>query len=378
MNNQTVEVSVVIPSKDEMNTIGICIKKIQEVLEAHGISYEIIVADNSADLTPNIARSLGATVVTPDRMGYGYAYRYGFKYAKGKYIVIGDADNTYDFSEIIKLIEPLRNNEADIVIGSRFKGRIEKGAMPWLHRYIGNPILTFFINVFFNASLSDAHSGFRAFKREVLETIEFTSYGMEFASEMIIKAIKKGFSIKEVPITYYPRLSGKSKLSSFSDGWRHLKFMLLFTPKYVYFIPSMFFLFFGLSMLLLAFFNIHLGYSPGIHSSILGGMFTILGYNIFMMGIFTDTYIARKIHIEMSVITKTILRKVTVEKGILIGMALAFIGFVYTIYLFNIWVGSGFRILPIRGQNVISITLIILGLQTIFYSVVLSLLSENI
>jgi len=201
---------------------------------------------------------------------------------------------------------------------------------------------------------------------------------MEFASEMIIKAIKKGFSIKEVPITYYPRLSGKSKLSSFSDGWRHLKFMLLFTPKYIYFIPSIFFLFFGLSMLLLAFFNIHLGYSPGIHSSILGGMFTILGYNIFMMGIFTDTYIARKTHIEMSVITKTILRKVTVEKGILIGMALAFIGFVYTIYLFNIWVGSGFRVLPIRGQNVISITLIILGLQTIFYSVVLSLLSENI
>jgi glycosyltransferase involved in cell wall biosynthesis len=378
MNNQTVEVSVVIPSKDEMNTIGICIKKIQEALEAHGISYEIIVADNSADLTPNIARSLGATVVTPDRMGYGYAYRYGFKYAKGKYIVIGDADNTYDFSEIIKLIEPLRNNEADIVIGSRFKGHIERGAMPWLHQYIGNPILTFFLNLFFNTSLSDAHSGFRAFKREVLETIEFTSYGMEFASEMIIKAIKKGFSIKEVPITYYPRLSGKSKLSSFSDGWRHLKFMLLFTPKYVYFIPGIFFLFFGLSMLLLAFFNIHLGYTPGIHSSILGGMFTILGYNIFIMGIFTDTYIARKIHIEMNVITKTILRKVTVEKGILIGMTLALIGFAYTIYLFNIWVDSGFRVLPIRGQNVMSITLIILGLQTIFYSVLLSLLSENI
>jgi glycosyltransferase involved in cell wall biosynthesis len=378
MNNQVVEVSVVIPSKDEMNTIGICIKKIQEVLETHDIRYEIIVADNSADLTPDIARSLGATVVTPDKMGYGYAYRYGFKYAKGKYIVIGDADNTYDFSEIIKLIEPLRNNEADIVIGSRFKGHIEKGAMPWLHQYIGNPILTFFLNLFFNTSLSDAHSGFRAFKREVLETIEFTSYGMEFASEMIIKATKKGFRIKEVPITYHPRSSGKSKLSSFSDGWRHLKFMLLFTPKYVYFIPSIFFLLFGLSMLSLAFFNIHLGYSPGIHSSILGGMFTILGYNIFMMGIFTDTYVARKIHIEMSKITKTILGKVTMERGILIGVILTFIGLAYIIYLFNIWVDSGFRILPLRGQNVMGITLIILGLQTIFYSVLLSILYENI
>jgi glycosyltransferase involved in cell wall biosynthesis len=378
MSKQTVEVSVVIPSKDEMNTIGTCIKKVRDALEAHGISYEVIVADNSTDQTPEIARSLGAIVVTPDRMGYGYAYRYGFKYARGKYIVIGDADNTYDFSEIMRLLEPLRNNEADIVIGSRFKGHIEKGAMPWLHRYIGNPILTFFINLFFNANLSDAHSGFRAFKREILENIEFTSYGMEFASEMIIKAVKRGFRIKEVPITYHPRLSGKSKLNSFSDGWRHLKFMLLFTPKYVYFIPSIFFLLFGLFMLSLAFFNIHLGYSPGIHSSILGGMFTILGYNIFVMGIFTDTYIAKKVHVEMSKITRVILGKVTVERGIVIGIILALMGFAYIIYLFNVWVSSGFRILPIRGQNVIGVTLIVLGLQTIFYSVLLSILSENI
>jgi len=376
--NSNIEVSVVIPSLNEEATIGLCIEKIWKVFQEHNINGEIIVADNSIDSTPEIAKSLGAVVVTPDRRGYGYACRYGFKHAKGKYIVIGDADNTYDFSEIVKLIEPLRKDEADIVIGSRFKGCIEKNAMPLLHKYIGNPLLTFFINLFFKAGVSDANSGFRAFKRESLEVMDLKSDGMEFASEMIIKAIKKGLRIREVPITYHPRMAGKSKLKSFSDGWRHLKFMLLFTPKYVYFIPSLASLIFGLFMLLIALTNIHLGYSPGVHSSILGGMFTILGYNIFMMGIFTDTYIARKIHVEMSKITMTILRKVTVERGIFMGIVLALIGFAYTIYLFNIWISSSFRILPIRGQNVIGFTLIILGLQTIFYSILLSILSENI
>ncbi|MGB9831273.1 MAG: glycosyltransferase family 2 protein, partial [Fervidicoccus fontis] len=140
----SLEVSVVIPSKNEEATIGICIGKIKKVFQEYNINGEIIVADNSTDSTPEIAKSLGAKVVRPDKLGYGYAYRYGFKHARGKYIVMGDADNTYDFLEMIKLIEPLRRDEADIVIGSRFKGCIKEGAMKWLHRYIGNPILTFF------------------------------------------------------------------------------------------------------------------------------------------------------------------------------------------------------------------------------------------
>ena len=221
-----VEVSVVIPSKDEEETIGTCIKKIRKIVIDNGIDGEIIVADNSQDETPNIAKELGAKLITPDRNGYGYAYRYAFSKAKGKYIVIGDADDTYDFMEIPNLLKPLMNGEADMVIGNRFKGKMEKGAMPWHHKWIGNPLLTWFLNLFYNSGVSDTHCGFRVIKRESLDKLEFTSDGMEFASEMIIKAVKQGLMIKEIPVNYYKRKNGNSKLSSFSDGWRHLKFIL--------------------------------------------------------------------------------------------------------------------------------------------------------
>jgi glycosyltransferase involved in cell wall biosynthesis len=374
---ETIDVSVVIPSLNEAETIGICIEKIKAVFQRYGIKGEVIVADNSDDDTPKIARSLGAKVVTPDKMGYGYAYLYGLRHANGKYIVLGDADDTYDFTEMPKLLKPLMNNEADIVIGSRFKGEIKKGAMPWLHRYIGNPLLTFLVNLFFNAKVSDAHSGFRAFKRDILEKITLNSAGMEFASEMIIKAVKAGLRISEVPITYYPR-RGRSKLNSFKDGWRHLRFMLLFTPKYLYFVPGVLFTAFGLFMLLIALLNIRLGYSPGIHSSILGSMLTVLGYNVFMLGIFSDIYQSKSIGVEISKVTSMVLKKFTLEKGILVGLLLFVIGATYVLYLFLAWIDSGFKVLPIRGENVFAFTLVVIGLQTVFYSFILTALTEGI
>lgn len=377
MTAETIDVSVVIPSLNEAETIGICIEKIKAVFQRYGIKGEVIVADNSDDDTPKIARSLGAKVVTPDKMGYGYAYLYGLRHANGKYIVLGDADDTYDFTEMPKLLKPLMNNEADIVIGSRFKGEIKKGAMPWLHRYIGNPLLTFLVNLFFNAKVSDAHSGFRAFKRDILEKITLNSAGMEFASEMIIKAVKAGLRISEVPITYYPR-RGRSKLNSFKDGWRHLRFMLLFTPKYLYFVPGVLFTAFGLFMLLIALLNIRLGYSPGIHSSILGSMLTVLGYNVFMLGIFSDIYQSKSIGVEISKVTSMVLKKFTLEKGILVGLLLFVIGATYVLYLFLAWIDSGFKVLPIRGENVFAFTLVVIGLQTVFYSFILTALTEGI
>jgi len=251
-----VEVSVVIPTLNEADTIGICISKIREVFKQHGIDGEIIVADNSDDETPRIARSLGAKVVTPDKMGYGYAYLYGFKHARGKYIVLGDGDDTYDFLEMPRLLEPLMKGEADLVIGSRFKGRIEKGAMPWLHRWVGNPVLTGLLNLFFNAGVSDAHCGFRAIKREALEKMRLNAHGMEFASEMIIEAVRLGLRIVEVPVSYRARRGGRSKLSSFSDGWRHLKFMLLHAPKWLFIYPGSLLLVAGVILIALAFLNI--------------------------------------------------------------------------------------------------------------------------
>ncbi len=370
------EVSVVIPARDEEKSIGICIEKAKRVFKELGIDGEIIVCDNSMDRTPVIASSLGAKVFVPDKLGYGYAYQYGFSQALGDFIVMGDGDNTYDFSDIPRLLEPLKRGEADIVIGSRFKGEIKRGAMPWLHRYIGNPLLTWFLNLFFKAGVSDAHSGFRALTRAALERMRLRSHNMEFASEMIIEARRRGLRIKEVPITYYPR-EGNSKLSSFSDGWRHLKFMLLYTPKHLYLIPGLLLLIFGVLMMLFSYFRINIGYSPGLHSMIAGSLAAIVGYDIVMLGLFAGIYGRRMDLFELDLITRSILKHASLERGILLGLIFFIAGFAYSLHLFLNWMESGFRVLPMGGQDMLGFTLLVIGLQTIFFSFFLSLLAEK-
>jgi len=366
------EVSVVIPTLDEEDSIGICIEKIKKIFEGK-IRGEIIVADNSVDRTAEIASSKGAKVVTPDKRGYGYAYLYAFKYAKGKHIVIGDGDNTYDFSEIPKLLEPLENGAADIVMGSRFKGEIKKGAMPWLHRYIGNPVLTGFLNLFFNAGISDAHCGFRALKKEALERMNLKSSGMEFASEMVIEAVRQKMRIEEVPITYYPR-GGESKLSSFSDGWRHLKYMLLFSPSYLYFIPGLALFLFGLLVLLLSYFHVNVGFTPGIHSMIVGSLAVIVGYQILCLGLFAGIYGRKHNLFDSDRLTEFIFEHVSLERGATVGLAIFLGGFAYSLHLFINWMSSGYTELPMRGQDMIGFTLLVIGLQTIFFSFFFSMI----
>ncbi len=373
-----VEVSVIIPTKNEENTIGRCIEKIKKVFKDYNIDGEIIVSDSSTDRTPEIARSLGAKVVTPDKLGYGYAYLYAFKFAKGKYIVIGDGDDTYDFLEMPKLLEPLKKGEADLVIGSRFKGKILPGAMPWLHRYIGNPILTWILNLLFKANVSDAHSGFRAFTREALEKMDLKCHGMEFASEMIIEAVRRGLRIKEVPITYYPR-QGESKLSSFSDGWRHLRFMLLQTPKFLFYIPGLimftigFLLTVAMAITEVRIFGIHLG----IHSMIASALLALSGYQLIFIGLFSAVYARSMGMVEYDRITKLIARFMTLERGLLLGIFLTSLGFFYILLLIRHWVDSGFRSLPMLNQDIFGFTVFILGLQTIFFSFFLSLALES-
>ena len=378
MDGNSVEVSVVIPSLNEEKTIGICIEKVKKVFKEHNINGEIIVADNSTDRTPEIARSLGAKVVTPDKRGYGYAYLYGFRYAKGKYIVIGDADNTYNFLEIPKLLEPLKKGEADLVIGSRFKGKILDGAMPWLHKYIGNPVLTWFLNFFFNAGVSDAHSGFRAFTREALEKMKLRCHGMEFASEMIIRAVWAGLRIKEVPITYYPR-QAESKLHSFRDGWRHLKFMLLYAPSYLFILPGM--LLFVLGMILVLLISAGLSkfgsISLGIHSMIASSLLAIVGYQLIFLGLAGKIYRA-KMDLPSDKIAEFFTKNLSLERGATIGLLIFLVGFVYTAYLVGKWINSGFENLPLLNQDILAFTLLVIGLQTIFSSFFLSMLSEEV
>jgi len=373
-----VEVSVVIPSINEAKTIGECILKVKEAFNRCGVYGEVIVADNSEDETPKIAESFGAIVVKPDKMGYGYAYRFGIKQARGKYLVMGDADGTYDFSEMPKLLEPLMKGEADLVIGSRFKGEIKKGAMPWLHRHIGNPILTRFLNLFFKAGVSDAHSGFRTVSKDVLEKLNLQCNGMEFASEMIIKAALEGLTIKEVPITYYARKAGKSKLNSFQDGWRHLKFMLFHAPVHLYIFPGVLFALLGLLLMAFTFFGVYLGYNPGLHTMILGSFGILLGFQLIFLGLFARIYGVKSKICRADGFTDAMLKHLALERGATIGAILFLAGVAYLIHLVLKWFSSGFTVLPLRGQDIIAFTLMTIGLQVFFNSFYLSMISNEL
>ena len=269
-------VSLVIPARDEEETIGECIQRSMKVFDEMGVEGEVIVADSSSDSTPEVARSLGAKVIRPEKLGYGNAYMAGFKQAQGRYIVIMDGDLTYDPLEMPEFIRLLESREADFVIGTRLKGQIEKGAMPALHRYIGNPLLTWMLNLLFGAGISDSHSGMRAISKEALVKLNLHAGGMEFASEMVIEASRKKLRIKEVPITYHPRKGG-SKLHSLSDGWRHLRFMMLYRPTPFLLLPGSIALVLGLALTLFV-----LVQEPDrelrMHSLILGSMLLIIGY----------------------------------------------------------------------------------------------------
>jgi glycosyltransferase involved in cell wall biosynthesis len=361
-----VEVSVVLPSKNEEENIGVCIGKIRKVFDSSGIVEEIIVSDSSQDRTPMIANDLGAKVITPDREGYGYAYKCAFRHVMGKYVVIGDADDTYDFMEIPMLLEPLKKGDADFVIGSRLKGKMDKGSMPWHHKWIGNPVLTWFLNLCFKAGVSDAHSGFRAIRREALEKLDLNSDGMEFASEMIIEAVDKGLRIKEVPISYHRRKNDNSKLSSFPDGWRHLKFMLVHTPDHLFVYPGVSLLLLGLLLMFSALLNVNVGYIPGAHSMVAGSLMTITGYQTIFFGSFAKIYRG-----------KSMPRFLTLERGATVGVALFIAGVVCVGYLVLGWASSGFMSLPPMQLDVICLTFVVLGLQTFFSSFMLSIISST-
>ena len=222
------KVSVIIPALNEEGIVGKTIKSVpaDEIINA-GYDLEIIVINNnSTDNTAQEAQEAGAKVILETNRGYGNAYKRGFKEADGDIIIMGDADGTYPLEQSMDFINYLVEDDCDFVIGSRFKGKIEDGAMPSLHQYIGNPMLTKMLNILFHANYSDTHCGMRAFTREALEKMNLTAPGMEFAIEMVIEASEKNLKIKEVPILYRKRGGGEAKLNSFGDGWRHIKYML--------------------------------------------------------------------------------------------------------------------------------------------------------
>jgi glycosyltransferase involved in cell wall biosynthesis len=242
--NKSPEISIVLPCRNEEETLDYCLLEIERVIKKNNLNSEIIVSDSSTDKSPEIAKKHGVIIIKHDKEGYGNAYLEGFKIAKGKYIFMADSDGTYNFEDIPKFIYYLKN-DYDLVIGNRFSGKMDKHAMSWSHKHIGNPILSGILRLFFKTNIKDAHSGIRAIKKESLDKLSLSTTGMEFASEMIIKSVKNDLKIKEIPTDYYKR-KGKSKLKSIPDGWRHLRFMLLYCPLFLFLIPGIVLLFLGL------------------------------------------------------------------------------------------------------------------------------------
>ena len=368
-------VSLVIPAMDEEETIGECIRRARAVFEEMGIEGEVIVADSSGDETPEIARSLGAEVVRPEKLGYGNAYLAGFSRARGRYIVIMDGDLTYDPLEIPEFIRVLESGRADLVIGTRLKGEIKEGAMPALHRYLGNPLLTGILNLLFGAGISDAHSGMRAITREALDRLHLRAGGMEFASEMLIEASRKGLSIEEIPITYHRR-RGTSKLRSFTDGWRHLRFMILYRPGPFLLGPGAVALLLGLALTLFV-----LMQEPSrdlrAHSLILGSMLLIMGYQTLLSGFYIAAFGKAYGVEDPGQLARILTSYHSLEKELLAGLAFLGGGVVLGLDVVLRWMEAGYGSIQEMQESVMAMILVVIGVQTIFSAVFISLLLLN-
>src|SRR5918998_3389 len=285
----TVKVSVVIPCLNEACSIERCVGRAREAIEGQGWRGEVIVADNgSDDGSADIAKAAGALVVFEPRRGYGSAYLAGVAAGTRDYIVMADADLTYDFGDIPRFVEEL-DGGADLVMGNRMKN-IQPGAMPWLHRYVGNPILTGTLNLFFRTGVNDAHCGMRAVRREVLPRLDLRTTGMEFASEMVIRAAKEKLDIRQFPIEYHPR-GGDSKLSSFRDGWRHLRFLLVHSPNWLFIIPGAVMFVVGLLAAIVSLTGIELfGREWQLHAMVAASLAMIVGTQVLALGLCAHAY----------------------------------------------------------------------------------------
>lgn len=284
-------VSIVMPCLNEAETVATCVAKARAWLSSSGTDGEVLVVDNgSTDGSAALATAAGARVVHERRRGYGNAYLRGFAEASGDIIVMGDADNTYDFSRLDELLKPLGDG-SDMVLGNRFTGGITPGAMPWAHRYIGSPIINLIIRRFIGLRVGDSQSGFRAFTRDAYERLRLRSGGMELASEMIVNAAREGLQVAEVPAPYNVRL-GESKLNTVRDGWRHLRFLLVSAPNFLFVLPGLALVGMGLAVTTISFLapsGIEIG-SLNWQSIFAGSIFLALGANALVFGLITKTY----------------------------------------------------------------------------------------
>jgi len=380
------EVSIVIPCLNEENSIGIVVEKAKRAIEMMGVSGEVIVADNgSTDRSVEIALSKGARVVHVAQKGYGNALRGGIEAARGRIIVIGDADDSYDFLEAPKLVAKIKEGY-DLVVGSRFKGRILPGAMPWTSK-IGNPIMTFTLNLLFKVNTSDSQSGMRAFTKEAYRKMQLQATGMEFASEMLIKAGKAKLKIAEVPITLHPDKRGRPPhLRPIRDGWRHLKLMLTYSPTVLFLIPGLTLMLIGLALMgsqLLApmdkpiwlFGRLKMDF----HWAMLGSLLTLAGYQVINAHFMAKIYSVAHRFQEEDKVLQVAFRYLNAERVLLLSLIAIVIGLAMDGWVLWDWLKRGYGEL-VSGHTRLVIfgsTLIALGIQTFFNAFVFSILCEG-
>jgi glycosyltransferase involved in cell wall biosynthesis len=367
-----IEVSVVIPCLNEAENIEQCVRRSQAALDEAGIAGEVIVADNdSHDGSAELAAAAGARVVHEPRRGYGSAYLAGFAAARGAYIVMLDADMTYPFQDIPRFVEELRGG-AQLVMGDRMDN-IQPGAMHWMHRYIGNPLLSGTLNLFFRTGVRDAHCGMRGFRRDVLPQLDLRATGMEFASEMVIRASKERLDIREFPITYAPR-SGESKLSRFRDGWRHLRFLLVHSPTHLFIVPGAVVLLIGVLISLISLSQMPiLGRAWNLHTLIAGELMAVVGVQIVALGLCAHAYGTYFMN-EKDPWFDRMRARFRLEHGLMLGGAILVAGFIAGAVIVGIWIERGFGALSEERLAVTAAALVIIGLQIFFSSFLLSIL----
>jgi len=371
-DTEPIEVSVVIPCLNEEENIVECVSKARAVMEEHGINGEVVVADNaSEDRSAELARGAGAHVVSESRRGYGSAYLAGFAAARGKYIVMADADLTYDFAEIPRFVEEFEQG-AEMVMGNRMNN-IHPGAMPWLHQYVGNPLLTGFLNILFRTGVDDAHCGMRGVRRDVLPRLDLRTTGMEFASEMVIRASKEKLDIRQFDIQYHPR-GGESKLSSFRDGWRHLRFLLVHSPTHLFILPGGLLMLLGTLILAVSLGGLEIfGRQWEMHSAITGALLGIVGTQIVALGLCAHAY-GTYFMGDRDPWFDRMRERFRLEHGLLLGGAVGFAGLVLAGVIVVTWIDRGFGSLSEERLAVLAATLLIVGIQIFFSSFLLSIL----
>jgi glycosyltransferase involved in cell wall biosynthesis len=382
MQNGAVELSIIMPCLNEADSLPHCLTKAFSFLTSSKISGEIIVVDNgSIDDSAAIARKYNATVISEPERGYGNAIMTGIEHANGKYIIAGDADDSYDFSNLMPFVELLRQGH-DLVIGNRFKGGIKKKAMPFLHRYIGNPILSFIGRWFFGIHIGDFHCGLRGIAKDSYNRLDLRTEGMEFASEMIVKAALSKMSVAETPVTLYPdKRKRGSHLRTWRDGWRHLRFLLLYSPQWLFLIPGLLLMLLGFAgTILLVSGPIQLGNKKlDVHTLVYTSGFILLGFQFISFYIFSRLYAATHgLWPGQEKFLTRFNKYFKLERGIFFGLLIFFAGLFLMFKSFLYWRHARFGNLDpviVLRWVIPSVVLLVLGLQVIISFFYLSFLT---